>query len=67
MGSFLSKKKEQEVVEELIRLSNGTLQEDRVYAIIMNSNCKVYAVSAPELIELYKIFGELDTRAKVPL
>ena len=65
MGNLFGRKQEQEIVNEIVGISNGSLTEENVYEIIMKSNCNFYSVSAKEILTLHEIFAELDTESRV--
>jgi len=60
MGGLFSKRSEDENIPELLALSNGTLNEETVYRIMMKSSCKGQADNIKELMCMYKRFTELD-------
>jgi hypothetical protein len=64
MGNLLKSNHEEDLIVQLIMLSNDTITTEQAYEIMMKTSCKLYTDKAGELIGLYKRFTELDTEKR---
>lgn len=60
MGNLLKSHHEEDLIVQLVTLSNDTVSTEQAYDIMMKTSCRFYVDQAGELIGLFKRFTELD-------
>lgn len=60
MGNLLKSRHEEDLIVQLVTLSNDTVSTEQAYDIMMKTSCNFYIDQAGELIGLFNRFTELD-------